>query len=690
MHPVLSTAPARPRRASAPSAARLGGATLAATLVLAGATVVAPGAAWAADPFSPTSLYGTTSGSRTIQEIDPTTGTAAPTTLAVPVVGANPGNVNQIGLSVDGQVLMLTDGTTVHRYTASTEEWVSVARSTGPDVANTMGGVDAKSGDLFFGGQASGSTFTFARYDASTNTIAPDSVSVTAPGAPGANGDLVFDGQGNMYFVAGAGDATTGGQVYRADAADIATGTATATPVGGAISAGGVNSIAFGSDGYLYLYGGGTFFQINPTTGATVGSQAFATQLTDLGSRALPFTARLTTELPDGRYDDGDDFTVELGTDGDPIGSPEGTDGRDSAVVGPILILPGQTYTIDQRPTPGTNPDDYTTTWTCLDASTGSLVTSGTGSSGSFVVPVGVTDVTCSFENVAKEATSAADDEKLDNAQGQPVTVPVLGNDAGVDLDPASVRIVGAEGDLVTELVVEGQGTWTVDPADGSITFTPATGFSGNPTPITYQVSDDRGNTAQADVLVTYVPVASADESLDNVQGQPVTVDVLGNDLGDLDPTTVRVVGAEGELVTELVVDGEGTWTVDPVDGSITFTPAAGFTGNPTPITYQVSDVRGLITEALVTVTYLVPTVPATPGSPVTPATPVTPAAPIVPATPQAPAVAAAPASTPAPTVAAEGLASTGSAVVWIVAAGLAASVAGASLLLLRRRSTQG
>lgn len=686
MHSALPIDPARPRRqpgrpaAAAPSAARLGGASLAAALVLAGATVAVPSAAWAADPFDVTALYGTTSADRTIQQVDPATGTASPTSLTVPVVGTNPGNVNQIGLSVDGQTLMLTDGTTVHRYTAATEEWVSVARSTGPGVANTMGGVDARSGDLFFGGQSTGTTFTFARYDAATNTIAPDSVTVTAPGAPGANGDLAFDGQGNMYFVAGAGDSTTGGQVYRVDAADIDAGTATATRVGGTISAGGVNSIAFGGDGYLYLYGGGTFFQIDPTTGATVGSQAFGTALTDLGSRALPFTARVTTELPEGRYDDGDDFAIELGTGGDPIGSTD-TDGRDSAVLGPVLILPGETYTVVQRPAPGTDPANYTTTWTCLDASTGDVITTGAGSTGSFVVPDGVTDVSCSFVNVPKAATSATDDEQLDNQQGQPVTLPVLGNDTGVDLDPASVRIVGTEGELVTELVVEGQGTWTVDPADGSITFTPATGFSGNPTPITYQVSDDRGNTAQADVLVTYVPLAAADESLDNVVGQPVTLDVLTNDLGDLDPTTVQIVGTEGELVTELVVEGEGTWTVDPVDGSITFTPATGFTGNPTPITYQVSDQSGLTTQALVAVTYLAVQVPVTPGTPAAPVTPTAPQAPVVPATP---------ASTPAPAAAAGGLASTGSAVFWVVAAGLAASVAGASLLLVRRRVQQG
>ncbi|MBK1646990.1 hypothetical protein CKO25_20725, partial [Thiocapsa imhoffii] len=106
-------------------------------------------------------------------------------------------------------------------------------------------------------------------------------------------------------------------------------------------------------------------------------------------------------------------------------------------------------------------------------------------------------------------------------------------------------------------------------------------------------------------------PTAEDDASLDNPMGTPVTLDVLENDAASdgrtLDPTTVVMVdadaGSDGKTKT---VEGEGTWTVDADTGAITFTPEAGFEGNPTPIQYQVSDDLGTPSNrATVTVTYL-------------------------------------------------------------------------------------
>ncbi len=245
--------------------------------------------------------------------------------------------------------------------------------------------------------------------------------------------------------------------------------------------------------------------------------------------------------------------------------------------------------------------------------------------------------------------------------------VPVLGNDKG-DLDPTTVKVLDADGKPVTKLVVPGQGSWTIDSVTGSVTFTPEAGFSGNPTPVTYQVSDVRGNATEATVTVTYVPGAVADESLNNVQGSAVKVPVLGNDKGDLDPTTVKVLDADGKPVTKLVVPGQGSWTIDSVTGSVTFTPEAGFSGNPTPVTYQVSDVRGNATEATVTVTYV-------PGA-VNPSTP-------------APSPGAVKPATPAPGANNGPLASTGVQAFGIGVTGLAIALMGGALLVIRRRRTQ-
>ncbi|WP_222101867.1 Ig-like domain-containing protein, partial [Methylomonas koyamae] len=90
--------------------------------------------------------------------------------------------------------------------------------------------------------------------------------------------------------------------------------------------------------------------------------------------------------------------------------------------------------------------------------------------------------------------------------------------------------------------------------------------------------------------------------------------DVLGNDNdpdGSLNPASVTIVGSGGPG-QPLVVAGQGTWTVNPATGAITFTPAAGFTGDPTPISYTVADNLGLVSNpATVTVDYI-PTVVAT------------------------------------------------------------------------------
>ncbi|MGO3885095.1 MAG: Ig-like domain-containing protein, partial [Mycetocola sp.] len=236
---------------------------------------------------------------------------------------------------------------------------------------------------------------------------------------------------------------------------------------------------------------------------------------------------------------------------------------------------------------------------------TGNTINSGTGNSGSFTYPNGTSVVACSFETVAKAKTTANDDEDLNNTIGETVVVDVLANDEGDNLLPASVRIVGPSNTFLTTLDVTGQGTWTVNQQNGQITFVPVAGFEGDPTPISYRVSDDRDNTATAKVVVTYAPVASNDESLKNEQGSTVTLDVLDNDKGELLPGSVRIVGNGGALGSSLFVAGQGTWSVNSQTGAISFAPAEGYTGNPTPITYQAANAAGATTTAKVTVTYL-------------------------------------------------------------------------------------
>jgi uncharacterized repeat protein (TIGR01451 family) len=110
--------------------------------------------------------------------------------------------------------------------------------------------------------------------------------------------------------------------------------------------------------------------------------------------------------------------------------------------------------------------------------------------------------------------------------------------------------------------------------------------------------------------VITILPPVTTDNSRSDLPlGEPVTVAVLADDSdpeSNIDPTTVQLIDpATDAPVTELTVDGEGHWQVDPASGDITFTPAAGFVGSPAPMQYLVSDTTGLVSNrSVVTLNY--------------------------------------------------------------------------------------
>jgi len=200
----------------------------------------------------------------------------------------------------------------------------------------------------------------------------------------------------------------------------------------------------------------------------------------------------------------------------------------------------------------------------------------------------------------------------------------VLANDADPQgnhtLDAKSVKLLDANGQPVSTLKVAGEGTWSVNPTTGKVTFTPEAGFTGNPKAVQYVVSDTEGHTSKpATITVTYdgttpppndAPVAN-DDSMKGEAGKAVEIDVLKNDTdpqGDstIDKGSVKLIDpASGAKVSELKVVGEGTWTVDANTGKVTFTPDPAFKGNPTPVKYVVSDVDKHESQpGTITVTY--------------------------------------------------------------------------------------
>lgn len=131
---------------------------------------------------------------------------------------------------------------------------------------------------------------------------------------------------------------------------------------------------------------------------------------------------------------------------------------------------------------------------------------------------------------------------------------------------------------------------------------------------------DPQGNVIEDDsdvvtVTMTRVPpVATNNQFVSPVSAVPVTLAAASDDSdanGDLDVTTLSLVhplatdsDGDGDL-DALIVPGEGTWQVNNATGDVTFTPQAGFTADPTPVPYTITDATGLVSnQALLTIDY--------------------------------------------------------------------------------------
>ena len=300
--------------------------------------------------------------------------------------------------------------------------------------------------------------------------------------------------------------------------------------------------------------------------------------------------AVITLDYAPGAVDDSADFT---GSDVTFTPATNDTTG-DTVVASTVRLLDAASQPVTTLTEVGVG------TWT-VDTATGSVTFApvsgftGTPASVNYVIEdsEGNTD-TATLTLVDRTPPALRDDSG--SFAGLAVDVSVLTNDGnGEPLDPATITLAGATGPGAS-VVRSGEGTWSVDVGTGTVRFTPDGTFTGTPTPITYTVSDTAGNTATAPATITLTddapPVGQPDS--EPFSGGPVTVDVLANDAAGepVDPASVQLVGTAnpGE---PLNVPGEGIWSVGPASGVLTFSPAPGFTGTPTPQAYTVADLAG-------------------------------------------------------------------------------------------------
>ena len=152
-------------------------------------------------------------------------------------------------------------------------------------------------------------------------------------------------------------------------------------------------------------------------------------------------------------------------------------------------------------------------------------------------------------------------------------------------------------------VTVPGEGTYTIDPDTGAVTFKPEPNFTGKAQGVEVQRKDTNGTPATAKYTPTVKPVTPTSDDVvsEDVQGAkqtgtpvftPGKTTVNGKDVTvEIDPEVKpSLVGADEE--GKVVVPGEGTYTIDE-NGVVTFTPEPQFTGKASGVTVKRVDKNG-------------------------------------------------------------------------------------------------
>ena len=209
------------------------------------------------------------------------------------------------------------------------------------------------------------------------------------------------------------------------------------------------------------------------------------------------------------------------------------------------------------------------------------------------------TPVTAKYTPTVVPVTPTGEDKTSVGPKGQPQTgtpefeggsAKINGKEETVEIDKdVPAKLVDPKtGDPVDSVTVEGEGTYTIDPKTGEVTFKPEPEFLGTATGVTVQRVDKNGTEVTAKYTPTVTPVTA---TVDKTSEGPKNTPQSGTPefTGDVD---LNVPPTFSDGSTTKVIEGEGTYTIDK-EGKVTFTPEKDYVGTGEGVTVVRKDKAG-------------------------------------------------------------------------------------------------
>ena len=215
------------------------------------------------------------------------------------------------------------------------------------------------------------------------------------------------------------------------------------------------------------------------------------------------------------------------------------------------------------------------------------------------------------------------------NANGDKISVTPSAEYPAKLVDPATGLTTDA-----TSVTVAGEGTYTINPTTGEVTFTPEPSFTGTAKGVEVTLSAPVGRNKDGKIQEEYIKTATAKYTPTVVGVTPTATPAETKDIQGATQTgkpefkggTVEVNGVEktvpiNEDVPATFDDGSTTKTVEGVgkftvaaDGTVTFVPEPNFVGTAPAVTVVREDKNGTKASATYTPTVVGVTPTATPA----------------------------------------------------------------------------